>query len=473
MTSPWRSASTLVRAVVDPATGGVTTSIRPPGSVSRHSPAWPVLARLRTTIIAAGSTVSESDLLALRDPLDALMRSTLWGKLVELWVPVGNTVAGALCKIKGTTLAMTGNGLVDADYTRWLGVSGNGTSKDITTNFNAAALTASWGMAVYPTGPNIVSGGHMLAGDGSSTYLGFGNGDCKINGSSTMNLNPVQRMLAIQNQTGVGASSYYGGYQFLSTTAGATNAGAIRLMSYAGAFYSDIPIGGFAAWSPVLTASEMLMLSRFFDDCSYLLGRSGVQPMLVCAGDSNTIGVGLGSPTTTRWAALLAADIGAVELNSGVSGSGISSAIGGAGAHWVDQYQVSKTNSNGTLLTCMFGTNDDRYLVPMSQYASDYETWLNYQFSMGWQPGDVVIISPIAATDVLSSSTRQQAMRNACLALAAKYGTMYVDGYATTVGQPTYFQVDSLHLSTVGHAALKTAVLSVIAATRYSGNYRV
>lgn len=448
-------------------TGGAVGDVAVGSLRRRYSPAWLLLVRLRATIIGNGGTVDERDLLALRDPLDALVRSTAWPKIVELWVPVGNGLTAALCKIKGTVLTMGHNNMVDADYSRWLGLKGNGTNKDVVTNFNSSTLTAGWGCGVYPTG--ALSGSDVLMGDLGNTYIGYGGGQAKINGSPNMPLDRANRFMAVQNVAGVGASCHYCGHQANVATAGATNNSAsMYLLSYNGGFFSANSIGGYAAWAPSLTKAELKAVGLFFESASYRLGRLGVLGSIVSAGDSNTQGVGV--TATDRWTAKLAALMGATEVNQGIGGYTMSdNDDGNASGRYIATEKTRRSVNGGVYLTVQLGTNDDRRAVSLANFKEDYEAWLNIQLDMGWLPGNVVLIAPVAATDPLSNATRQQQMRDVIKQLASKYRCLYVDAWALTNGNPAHFQGDSLHLSVAGHTALAGAVQSAICGDAYAG----
>jgi lysophospholipase L1-like esterase len=267
---------------------------------------------------------------------------------------------------------------------------------------------------------------------------------------------------------GASCTSWAGGY----TTATASSAGAtgrpnanLALLSYNGGFFSNQSICGYAVWTPSLTAAEMKELSNFFDAANLGLYRLGWQPSYVAIGDSNTSG-GIGGVTSAqRYGAIVAKSLTATEDNRGVSGSTMSAADnGGSTARWVATKQRDSTiNRAGAFYTVMLGTNDDRFAVPAASFASDYETWLNYQFSAGFDPSQFILISPIAATDALSSASRQREFGRTVAALAARYGCGFFDAYPVTSQSPTYFQADLLHLNATGHTALANGLLGYIA----------
>lgn len=444
----------------------------PSAAISRYSPSWTALLRLRSTIVAAGSLVDDMDLHALRDPLDRLMRSTAWPKIQELWVPVGAGLTGALCKIKGTTtLTMTGNNLVAGDYSRLTGITGDAVNKDILTGYTPASIS-SWGFGVYPLGTVKPTGTKVLMGDGSNNYVGFSAGDAKINNTTALSLPYAFRLLSVQSQAS-GATALCGGLQISTIAAGSGGAAPFRLLSHAGALYSNGSAGGYAAWSPVLSSNELLALNSFFDAVSFNLGRTGFSNNLVACGDSNTLGTIGGVTTAQRWTKLVADAMCATEVNKGFNNSAMSTSATGAGVGniWVRDLPVSATLDGGAILTAMLGTNDDQYGATLAGFSSDYEIWLNKQFSMGYKHGNVLLISPFATTAAVSSLSRLAQFRDAVAALSSKYGTMYLDGYGLTLGQ-SFFQGDNLHLTVGGHTTFAGAVVSALSATRYSGQIR-
>lgn len=426
-----------------------------------------LLYRLRTTIVTNGGSVNDKDLQALKVPLDILMQTSAFKKLVELWMPVGDGYLSAMCKLIGqSTLVMTGNNLVDADYSRYLGVKGNGSTKDIATGFTPTSLTSSWGFAVQPTGITAQASTRILCGSGNNTWLGFssGNGSAKINNAPEIGLGvPLGRMLAVQNDSVAGCSAWYGGYKNATDVAGSTASNQLRLLSYAGSLYSDVSIGGFAAWAGNLTTQELQYLQNFFNSASSALNMLSKTPSITFCGDSLTAGYGLSNPTTERFSVLLSNYFGAIEDNQGWSGSVMSSYTpGGSTGSWYTSRKVSSTNRNSTYLVVMLGYNDSRSGGDVNLFTTEYTQWLNYQIDMGGiDRNNILLIAPPTNPEPLAGQTSILQFRDAVKNIATAYKTKYLDAYALTINHPEYFQSDKTHLNTTGNIVIFNAMVDV------------
>ena len=435
------------------------------GFTSNPTIARGVLANYKAAIVAASDTVTNYELDALYGPLSTLVRSSVWPKLKELWIPLGtDATKGALVKLKGA--AMSHVGMVTGDYNSATGITGDGIGKALNTNFNptTAAVTAGeWGFGVFAL---KTTGGGILGGtlSGTTTYLSYNtSSDGKINnvGTGANNGPQTARWNAIQVGGG-NITAWLDGYTHSTTaySSGTLPNTALTLLAANSSFWSTQSISGYAAWTPSLTATEMRILAQFFEDANVALWRTAYQPTLVASGDSNTAGFGLGSPTTERWPVLACAALGLTEDNQGVSSSTMSdNDDGGSSSRWVTARKI--LNSSGrapTLMTVALGTNDDRYKVSAANFLADYETWLTYQLSAGIDPRQICLFSPILATDVLSSASRQKQFGDIIYGLAVKYGTDFFDARAVSVT----FQADNLHMNSAGHTALATAFVNYI-----------
>lgn len=426
-----------------------------------------VINTYRTAVIAAADTVTVAELDALRYPLSRLIRSTVWAKLKVLWVPLGtDATKGALIPLKGA--AFSAVGLVAGDYSSFAGITGNGTSKAINTNFNPNSVASSWGAAGFVT--SLTASGVVFG-----TLTGV-NTFCALS-SSAGNLNNInvgaQKQLAGLNglQTdGTTGQALIGGY--VQTSAAMTGAvapnSALTLLATNSANWSSQSIIGFAAWSPVLTTAEIKELDAFFRSVNLSLGRLAYQPSACYPGDSITAGYGLSSPSTERFSKLISDALAITEDNQGVNGSTMSNDDDGSSSmRWVSARPIANSaGRNPSLMVVGLGTNDDRCQVPLANYEADYRSWLDNQFNSGLDPSALILISPFAAQDVLASDSRLSAMNTIVQTIAAEKGAIYVDGYNLTKGRLDYFQADKVHLNATGHISVKDEVLRVLSLTK-------
>lgn len=443
---------------------GRCTSVRTPGLVRG------LLNTLRTNIVAAGDTVSNAQLDALGDPLDRLMRSSVFAKLKVLWVPVGtNATTGAMVPLIGANFA--GINLVSGDYDDAVGITGNGTNKGIDTNWNptSAGVTATdWGYGAFT---NSTTANGILVGDagGVTTFVGFASSGAYINNVNAGAAPSVRGFNGVQISGG-NVTAWAGGFRQTDTAGGPgtllnRNINILKVNTT----YSNQSVCGFAAWSTGLTDDDAHEMDLFFRCVNAALYRPVWQPTLVACGDSNTVGNGSGVTSSNRFSKLLATSLGLTEDNQGSNGTTMAAndALGTSSGRWVSIYKINRTYARaGTLYTVMLGTNDAQCGVSAADFATDYETWLNYQFSAGIDPSQVILLTPPAATNALTDQAVLSANVATVKRLAAKYGTGLVDGYAVTLGQASYFQSDLLHLNVAGHAALSAAVLAYIQTTK-------
>lgn len=443
--------------------GRITSSVAP--AISHGA-----INTLRSAIIAAGDTVTQAELAALRGPLARLMRSSLWAKLKVLWVPLGTSATtGALVPIIGSNFS--GINLVSGDYSAYTGITGNGSNKAINTNWNPNSVAASWGAGAYitETTPTGVAFGTL---SGTNTFCALSTNASSINNVSLGAARQFPGLNVVQTNSTVG-QSYFGGYQQTSVTmTGASSPNSnITLLSVNGAFYSSQSIVGFAAWAPVATAAELQELSSFFRNVNLALGRLTVRPSLVGCGDSITAGATLSSPTTTRFTKLVADALKLTEDNQGSNGSTMSDDDNGSGStSWIVDYPMLRSvGRNPALMTVGLGTNDDQTDVPIASFESDYRAWLAYQFAAGIDPGQVILLSPVAATNALANASVLVQMTEIVRSIAEEFGTIFVDLYSFTLGQSSYFNGDLIHLNEAGHSAVATEILRVIGTTKSEG----
>ena len=438
------------------------------------SVAFGVLLNYQAGITSAASTITPRELDVLIEPLERLMRSSVWAKLIDLWVPCGAAAAAGYVKLKYTaTSGQSVTTTAPPTYTPTTGFTGDGATTFLTTGFKPAtevATAGEWGFGVYVT--NQTTSGLLGGTTASNSYLAYKLGaSSRINGNAVITTGQFTRFNAIQ-QSGGNTSVWNNGYVQASaaSAAGTLDTAALTLLnSNAGSFFSSQTVAGYATWTPGLTAGEMLLLTNFFDSVNAGLWRNTWVGSLVACGDSNVSGTGVTS--AQRFSALLSGTLGLTENNQGLASSGMSSHDNGGmvGGRWVTNFPVANSAIKaGTLYLIALGTNDARYAVPIANFAADYETWLNYQFQNGIDPSCFILMAAGAATDALSVAAGAAvfiAQNAAIKGLASKYGCGFFDTYALTLGQASYFQGDALHYSVAGHIAISNAILAYIATT--------
>jgi len=454
--------------------GDATIDARRIGVAYRPYLARGIVSGFNARIASAGGTISLNDLDRLQEPLEALIRSSVWAKLAVLWVPMGDQLAASLVPIIGNNFTVGGT----VTYTQTTGVTGDGTTGYINTNYNpnTAGLSATnYGLGVYVT--KITLNG-IVAGtaSGLNTFIGAsGVGQVSsINGiSSGANGGPQSPRLCSAQVNGANAEFYVSGYKTATVAgSGAIPNSSLTVLSPTSPYFSTQTAAGFAVWKSALTQAEMVVLVTFFDAINTALMRNSYQPSLVAVGDSNTVGFGLGSPTTERWSALLAGSLGLTDDNRAVSGTCMSDnptnvPIVSAG-NWVTSRKIDQTIYRaGLLLAVCLGTNDDRCGVPIADYAADYETWLNYQLTAGTSTDQILLLSQPYTTDAASTPSRQEAQVAAVAGLAKKYNIGYFDLY--NASKSTFvaadFQADYVHFSAAGHAKIYSLILQYIGTT--------
>lgn len=431
-----------------------------------------VLQNYRAAIVAAGSSIGQLELQALRDPLDRLIRSSVWPKLRELWLPLGADLTAARVKIKSDATATASMALIGAPtFNALAGVIGDGAAAALNTGFNpttAALPVGDWGFGVLPVGlaASGILGGTLA---GTNTYIAYSVGLGSTINNVGINLHIQQPRLMSVQYTANTAQGWVGGWmQASGAGAAALPNSALTLLSAGGGFWSSQTVAGYAVWSPALTAAELLSLQGFFDAVASALARNSLQASLVGCGDSNLAGSIGGITAAQRFLNIASKSLGLAEDNQGVANSVVSPAAGaGAGQNWLTGLPYVRSISRaGTLYVVMLGTNDDRYLVAPERFAADYEAWLAIQFASGFTPSQYILLSPPAATDPVSSLQRLAVYRDSIRSLARKYGCGFLDVYALTSGRADYFQADNLHLNAAGHAAVGASLVAYVATSQ-------
>jgi lysophospholipase L1-like esterase len=433
--------------------------------------AWlsdPALKAYRLKKIAAGGSLSHSAAESLRAPLQYLMCSTVTDKLRVLSLFDGDDLTSALVPFIGPN--MTGQNLVAGDYSQIKGITGNAANKWINTNFNptASGVTgAAWGMGAFQLS---VSQDGVIAGavaDGD-TYLNFtGANVSNINGRSSSLHKRGAGFTAVQVVGG--QTKTYTGDALNSVTANDSTTppnSNLTLLQTASNFYSSASLGGFAAWSGGLTDEEVKTLSIFFKWANNALGRLGSQASLLAVGDSNTEG-GIGPVTTSnRWSKLLADSLGLVEDNQSLIGSSMSDDEGGAASHrWVSEHECVLDRAmlrNPGVMVVMLGTNDAQFSVSSENFNADYRSWLSKQLAAGVRPEQIILCTPIAATNAGTNQARLLEFVAIVKQIAADVKCGLFDAFTLTQGVPAYWQGDNLHLSVAGQLALKNGLNAYI-----------
>lgn len=471
----------------------VTSSRIDPGSylgrvstMRASSIARSLLASYRARIVTAGDTLSVGELSTLEEALERLIHSSAFAKLKELWVPCGTSaITGAMVKLIGAT-NMTPHNLVAGDFTNYTGVKGNAANKYIDTGFNPTGVVTAtdWGFGVYTTNAAGATQDGCLAGSASDAgnYVSF-TGSCKLNnyqpvpfGSNAGASGPDNGLNAVQI-TGGRVQGWFGGYEKGDGDAtgggGALMNANLVLMQVNNILFTSQTLGGYAVWSPGLTAAEMRELAVFFSSVSIGLQRPGFAPTLGTAGDSIAIGSTLGSPTTQRYTALLAALLGMTEDNQSTSGWAMShvATVNGANGDWNTQRAYTLSTRAASLNIVALGTNDVLFNTPVATFAKDCETYLLNQFATGIDPSQMILLDLPASPSL--DKTRSAALNAAIQGLAAKYGCLLVRAsVATTPGVTGTNFTDGLHPNVLGHQQIFNAIVAAISASKYGGVVR-
>ena len=437
-----------------------------------------LVATYKSRVIAAGDTITEKELSALKDTLSILMQSSGFFKLRELWVPMGTSaLTGAMVKIIADSTAgtsMTPNNLISGDYTATAGITGNGTNKYINTGFNptaAAVQTDGWGFGVF--GLNTAGSG-ALGGTvtGFNTYLMYSSlNDTRYNNIQMSNTLQFPRFCAVQGNV-TEAVVYHGGANWLSvpyTAATLPNAN-LGLLTANGGNYSSQSVAGYAAWGVPLTQEELNNLAEFFDAINVLLGRQVFKPSMSAVGDSNARGIYVpagGTAITNKWSAQVATALGLTDANSGVDDSTMSDDTGGLGTGgWITTRRAVGTFAKApALLVVMLGTTAARSNVTPENPKEDYAAWLRYQVLTGFSSRQIILTTPIAATDTATNPTNQENLAKFSQIirdLAGSFDCKLCDLNQITSAAAGIFQPDKLHLNQAGHNLVAASILKSI-----------
>ncbi|MCF1452309.1 GDSL-type esterase/lipase family protein [Agrobacterium vitis] len=201
-------------------------------------------------------------------------------------------------------------------------------------------------------------------------------------------------------------------------------------------------------------------------------------PSIVFIGDSITAGYNVTS--TTRWSYLFSQAVGATELNQGINGTVLQNSADSSGSartdNMRDRYVSNMTGSNKKDTAGIFGGfNDQRYTAAPTtfnvvNYQNDLDEIVSGLMTAGYSPAKIILGSPYYITDVglqtgstgFTGQTRSGVLAHvaAMAAVAAKYGTYYVDLYAYMLanGADSLIGADNIHPTTAGHAVIAQGV---------------
>lgn len=241
----------------------------------------------------------------------------------------------------------------------------------------------------------------------------------------------------------------------------------IALLTANAGNYSTQSVCGWAAWGVPLTSKELKDLAIFFDSLNYALGRLVFKTSISACGDSNTRGYvpSGGTAVSSRWSAQLSTKFALTDSNTGVDDSTMSDNAGGGAGGWVSLRKASGTVAKApSLLIVMLGTNDARYGVTPEDFEADYYSWINYQLYAGFLPEQMILCTPIAATDAQTNHDYLLSYNAIIKNIAKVYGCKVFDAYTATKGVAGIWQYDNLHLNQTGHDLLALKLKETIQA---------
>jgi len=206
---------------------------------------------------------------------------------------------------------------------------------------------------------------------------------------------------------------------------------------------------------------------------------------IVFFGDSYTVGVNA-SVTAKRWTSVLCQYTGAIEDNHGVSGTTLEKRATidwAASPNMVDNATNIPTKVTGkNLLVFAYGLNDIGFTsgsYTSTNFVTDYTTVLNTAISKGWDPSQILILSPyfigsagyttyagLSGTPAPTQARHLQFVA-AARQVAGTFGTLYLDIYnQQRLNDQTLFGADGLHPNDAGYAYIANQVFAFL----YGGN---
>ncbi len=495
---------------------------------------WPHVnishAVIRSFLNNQGANLYDQHRQALEIALPPLMTSTAWNKIQELWVPLGANLTGSLVKLKypsGNSNSFTNNNFVTGDYTVTGGLTGDGSTKYLTSDFNPKIQGFSannWGMAFHtPSLPvagsslnsNSVAGGIFQA-NGSHYFYGLGqfsNSYCYdndiLNPVWPPNVNYYNGIGGVTPPYGLGRMTWIQGYNNVTSS----GVGGLTVQSNLSTVTNVVPnstmelfgingenslfngtLTGYAIFSGMLN-SELDALSRFFDFVNHLAYRP-VQDGLLAFGDSIIRGNTLSSYTTQRWTYLLANMLGLVMSNYGMDGFTMSvcPTIGNNGAtNTYGAFVLNPASSSnispeanktgylamplqgaGGLVVIGLGMNDLSYSGNLSNFISAYQQTITQLQSAGFNN---ILIAGITYASANGGSAPNGGYYNPALCqqwnaalqnLAYDNNCIYVDMFDlwNASNASTYLYIDGIHPNSTGHQLMAQQAYNAICTAR-------
>lgn len=461
-------------------------------SASRAALGGGVVSDVRARIAAAGGTIGSLHLDALNAYVGDLVASSLWPKLIELWVPLGDQWAAAMVKLKvasgGASALTNSNGVTtaEADYKVLNGVqfvaNGTGTNKKLGTGLNPRTyfnntVGQAWGLGIFT--PSLTWNGIPIGAE-TNAELYVGNGGTSNMSATINNKNGSMGGAAANNGAiahggwratqygadGVGRNWVNGcGEQTFSGTSPSAPANAqIVLASCNNGFWSDAALQGYAIFTE-LTQEEMQTLAQFFLNVNEAVGRDAYRKEYCANGDSITAGNGATNAATDRRSVLVANRLGLVESNQGHSGSRMGTQIAAVENYSILNNQVQHLLGRRPLFwSIAHGINDISQVDDLDAVLLEYDNVMTRckQANLIMENGMLcapAYLDPVAYMARYPNSKWTQSRRDQFAAgvkkLAQKYGTRFVDfGEGRMKNVPGVISADDLHPSTFGYSLM-------------------
>jgi len=179
---------------------------------------------------------------------------------------------------------------------------------------------------------------------------------------------------------------------------------------------------------------------------------------------------------TTRFATRICTSVGAVEVNQGVSGSGMEMEIAdySCGRDYFHIENVPVKGTSHARIFLNYGTNDiivNRSELTPANFKKQYLAAVNGIIAKGWQAKDIVLsngywIKNLGAAygscGVTAARSRSEALlfRNAINEIAILKRCVLLDTYGFLEDKSEYIGGDNLHLNDLGHQNLATFMLN-------------
>jgi lysophospholipase L1-like esterase len=455
----------------------VTLSGKPNLSAAMPFPkiAKSIVNAYRNNIVANSGTISDKHLEVLSQALEPIVSTSLWPKIKELWVPLGNNLAAALVKLKypsSLSAVLTQDNIVEADYNPMVGITG-GTNRRINSDFNPSQhlATASAGVGIFSFSETFASNSVLGGAKTTNNYFlhfsfGDGGGNSLIGG--IQRAHDTGRGLCWMQFRNGNVEFGSGARTVVSEPATpAAMSGTFSVFTTLNGFYSNATVGGYAFFDG-LTTAEISALNLFFRRVNDGIGRDAFNPSINLIGDSITDGDGASS-AATRWGNIFANRYGLTALNQGIGGATLKSPPYPAFA----VYPINRNlhNRPSVFHIIFIGTNDAYNFDAPSTHLQDFETAYRAMLQTLINNGinlktQVILVSPSWPADaaLINGVTRQRYEQYVAKVaeIAAEFGAPYVDAYATILAAGgTSALADQIHPNDTGHAALAAAISAV------------